>query len=138
MRSSCLWRDGSRRSWAASAFICPVWRSSRSVLSFAALHPASECLSCSGSCRGWEAEGWFSSRLITGLLVVALVSIAWFVVNELRHSNPIVDLRLLRQRNFATAAFLMFVLGSVIFGTTVLVPQFLQVEMGYTAESAGK
>ena len=53
-------------------------------------------------------------------------------------SNPIVDLRLLQQRNFATAVFMMFVLGMVLFGTTVLIPQFLQVLMGYTAEQAGK
>ena len=48
------------------------------------------------------------------------------------------DLRLLRQRNFATSAFMMFVLGMVLFGTTVLIPQFLQVLMGYTAEQAGR
>jgi DHA2 family multidrug resistance protein len=85
-----------------------------------------------------QEEDWFSSNRITILLVIALVSLAFFVINELKHSNPIVDLQLLRQRNFATAAFLMFILGSVLFGTTVLIPQFLQVQMGYTAESAGK
>ena len=85
-----------------------------------------------------QEEDWFSSRKIIVLLAVSLVTLIWFVINEWRHSYPIVDLQLLRQRNFATSAFMMFVLGMVLFGTTVLIPQFLQVLMGYTAEQAGK
>jgi DHA2 family multidrug resistance protein len=48
-----------------------------------------------------------------------------------------VDVRLLKNRNFGTAVFLSFVLGMVLFGTTVLIPQFLQSSLGYTAERAG-
>ncbi|MGA2712341.1 MAG: DHA2 family efflux MFS transporter permease subunit [Bryobacteraceae bacterium] len=85
-----------------------------------------------------QEEDWFSSRKIIVFLTVSLVTLTWFVVNEWTHSNPIVDLQLLRLKNFRTAAFMMFVLGMVMFGTTVLIPQFLQVLMGYTAENAGK
>jgi DHA2 family multidrug resistance protein len=85
-----------------------------------------------------QEDDWFSSRMIVILTVVALIALIWFVVNEWRHSNPILDIQLLRRRNFATAVFMMFVLGMVLFGTTVLIPQFLQVLMGYTAEQAGK
>jgi DHA2 family multidrug resistance protein len=85
-----------------------------------------------------QEEDWFSSKKIIGLLLVALVALVWFAINEWKQSYPIMDLRLLRQRNFATSAFMMFVLGMVLFGTTVLIPQFLQVLMGYTAEQAGK
>jgi DHA2 family multidrug resistance protein len=85
-----------------------------------------------------QEEDWFSSRKIIVFLTVSLVTLTWFVINEWRHSNPIVDLQLLRLKNFRTAAFMMFILGMVMFGTTVLIPQFLQVLMGYTAESAGK
>jgi MFS transporter, DHA2 family, multidrug resistance protein len=85
-----------------------------------------------------QEEDWFSSKKIGILLAAALIALIWFVVNEWKHEYPIMDLRLLRQRNFATSAFMMFVLGTVLFGTTVLIPQFLQVLMGYTAESAGK
>jgi MFS transporter, DHA2 family, multidrug resistance protein len=46
-------------------------------------------------------------------------------------------LKLLKNRNFGTAVFLQFVLGMVLFSSTVLIPQFLQVLMGYTAERAG-
>ena len=85
-----------------------------------------------------QEEDWFSSRKIIVFLTVSLVTLTWFVINEWRHSNPIVDLQLLRLKNFRTAAFMMFILGMVMFGTTVLIPQFLQVLMGYTAENAGK
>ena len=63
-----------------------------------------------------------------------LVAFVWW---EWRHDDPIVDIRLLKNRNFGTAVFLQFVLGMVLFGTTVLIPQFLQVLLGYTAERAG-
>ena len=72
------------------------------------------------------------------MMVGAIVALGAFVVNEWRHDNPIVDLKLLKLRNFSTSVFMMFVLGMVLFGTTVLIPQFLQVQMGYTAEQAGK
>jgi len=87
--------------------------------------------------KGQESE-WFASRVITTLTVVSVIAILWFVVNEWNHKNPIIDVQLLRQRNFATAVVMMFVLGMVLFGTTVLIPQFLQLELGYTAEQAGK
>ena len=85
-----------------------------------------------------QEEDWFSSRLITAMLLIAIVALVWFVRNEWKHSNPIVDFQLMRQPNFAVAAFFMFVLGAVLFGTTVLIPQFLQTLMGYSAETAGK
>ena len=66
-------------------------------------------------------------RLPAGLLL------CW----EWSHDDPIVDLKLLKNRNFGTAVFLQFVLGMVLFGSTVLIPQFLQVLLGYTAERAG-
>jgi DHA2 family multidrug resistance protein len=84
-----------------------------------------------------QEDDWFSSRTIFTLTVSAVVLIIWFIVQELRHDNPILDLRLLKSRNFATSTFLMFVLGMVLFGTTVLIPQFLQVLMGYSAQTAG-
>jgi DHA2 family multidrug resistance protein len=85
-----------------------------------------------------QEDDWFSSRMIVSLSVIAAVTLVWFCINEWNHSNPILDVRLLQQRNFATAAFMMFVLGMVLFGTTVLIPQFLQVLMGYDAQTSGE
>jgi len=55
----------------------------------------------------------------------------------MRHEHPVVDLRMLKDRNFAVATLAMFFLGFVLYASTVLIPQFLQEMMGYTAELAG-
>ena len=62
--------------------------------------------------KGQEND-WFSSRRITALSVLCLVLLTAFVFHSLRHLNPILDLRMLKQRNFATALVMMFVLGMV-------------------------
>jgi DHA2 family multidrug resistance protein len=56
---------------------------------------------------------------------------------ELRQAQPLVDLRLFSQRNYSMATFMMFAMGVVMYGTTVLLPILLQTQMGYTAEWAG-
>ncbi len=84
-----------------------------------------------------QEDDWFESRLILNMTIFCGVCLTIFVIHEWRHANPILDLRLLKQRNFATAILMMFVLGMVLFGTTVLIPQFLQAQMGYTARTAG-
>jgi DHA2 family multidrug resistance protein len=55
----------------------------------------------------------------------------------MRQKHPVVDLRMLKDRNFAVATLAMFFLGFVLYASTVLIPQFLQEMMGYTAELAG-
>src|ERR1700733_3127467 len=86
--------------------------------------------------KGQESD-WFSSRMITTLFVVGLPTLAAFFLWEWYHPNPIVDVRLLKNRNFGTAVCFSFVLGMVLFGSTVLIPEFLQSSLGYTAELAG-
>jgi DHA2 family multidrug resistance protein len=56
---------------------------------------------------------------------------------ELNHDNPIVDLKMFRRRSFAVANMMMLTLGIALFGSTVLLPQYLQVLMGYTAQQSG-
>jgi MFS transporter, DHA2 family, multidrug resistance protein len=84
-----------------------------------------------------QEDDWFSSPLITTMFSIGVPVLVAFFLWEWYHDNPIVDVRLLRNRNFGTAVFFSFVLGLVLFGTTVLIPQFLQTSMGYTAERAG-
>jgi DHA2 family multidrug resistance protein len=86
--------------------------------------------------KGQEND-WFASRAIVISLMIAVVALALLVIRELRHENPIMDLRLLGKRNFATAITFSFVLGMVLNGSTVLLPQFLQNDLGYTAQQAG-
>jgi DHA2 family multidrug resistance protein len=87
--------------------------------------------------KGQESD-WFNSTWITALLIVAVYALLAWVVWEWYHPEPIVDVRLFQNRNFATAMFFTFVLGTVLFGTTVVIPQFLQILMGYPAVKAGE
>ena len=84
-----------------------------------------------------EREDWFESRFIVWCAVIGFAGLVSVVIWELRQSQPLVDLRLFRQRNYSMATFMMFVMGVVLYGTTVLLPIQLQSLMGYTAEWAG-
>ncbi len=84
-----------------------------------------------------QQEDWFSSHFIITMAVLAIGGLALFVVRELRTSHPVVDLNVFRVRTYATGVFLMTVLGFVLYGSTVLVPIFLQTLLGYPALNAG-
>jgi DHA2 family multidrug resistance protein len=86
--------------------------------------------------RGQEKD-WFSDMGIRLSFITALALLVIFVVWEWKHPDPIVDIKLLKNRNFGTSVFLQLVLGTVLFGSTVLIPQYLQTLLGYTAERAG-
>jgi len=85
-----------------------------------------------------QEEDWFGSHWITALTLLAVGLLFAWIIWEWRHPHPIVELRLLKKRNFAAAVFFMFVLGMVLYGTTVLIPQYLQLLMGYSAVLAGE
>jgi DHA2 family multidrug resistance protein len=59
------------------------------------------------------------------------------VIWEYYHPHPVLDIRLFKARNFSVACIMMFMLGAGLYGATVLIPQFLQTMMGYTALQAG-
>ncbi len=86
--------------------------------------------------KGQELD-WFSSRVITGLIFTAVVFLVAFLVREFRAGHPVVNLRVFKVRSFATGAFLMTVLGFVMYGSIVLLPIWLQTLMGYPAVLAG-
>jgi DHA2 family multidrug resistance protein len=88
-----------------------------------------------------QEDDWFGSHRITiffALCIASLVTLMiWEVVQIRRRHKPILDLTMFRNRNFSVSFLLMFVLGFTLFGTTVLIPLFVQQMMGYTAEQAG-
>jgi len=84
-----------------------------------------------------EENDWFSSHAILICFVISIVALIALVIREVTHEHPIMDLRLLALRNFATAVTFSFILGIVLNGSTILLPQFLQNDLGYTAERAG-
>lgn len=86
--------------------------------------------------KGQEKD-WFGSGEIQLTAMLAVITLIFFAFWEWKHPDPIVDLKLLKNRNFGTAVFLQLILGMVLFGSTVLIPQYLQVLLGYTAERAG-
>jgi DHA2 family multidrug resistance protein len=84
-----------------------------------------------------QEDDWFGSNFIVTLTVISIICLVALVFRELAIKEPIVDVRLFKNLNFATASLMMFMVGAGSFATTVLMPQFLQTLMGYTAESAG-
>ncbi len=82
-------------------------------------------------------EDWFRSPLIVVLAVVATISLAVFIIWELTDKDPIVNLRLFRHRNFAAGTIAMVMAYSAFFSVSILVPLWLQRNLGYTAIWAG-
>ncbi len=80
---------------------------------------------------------WFESNFIVGGTLIAAIALAFFIIWEFTDRHPIVNLRLFAHRNFA-AGTLALVLGyAAFFGINLLLPQWLQTQMGYTATWAG-
>jgi MFS transporter, DHA2 family, multidrug resistance protein len=84
-----------------------------------------------------QEDDWFGSHFITTLIIIAVIGLVSMVIWEWFHEEPIVDVRLFKNFNFASTNVMFFVVGVVLFSSTVLLPQFLQTLMGYTAEAAG-
>ena len=84
-----------------------------------------------------ERDDWLGSHFITTFLVVALVAITTAIWWERRQDDPVVELTLLRERNFAISCIYYFVFSFGLFGSTVLIPEILQTLFGYTATDAG-
>lgn len=85
-----------------------------------------------------QIEDWFSSRFITGLTLISILSLTLFVIVELYFtSHPIVNLRAFNNISFATGNIVMFFAFFNLFGSIVLLPIYLQTLMGYTATLAG-
>jgi DHA2 family multidrug resistance protein len=84
-----------------------------------------------------QEEDWLSSHFIMVLLVVTVLGLVLFIARELLTRDPVVHLSVFKQRTYSTGVFLMTVLGFVLYGSTVLLPVWLQTLMGYSALKAG-
>jgi DHA2 family multidrug resistance protein len=84
-----------------------------------------------------QEDDWFSSRFITTLAVIAAVCLVALAISQWSRPDPIVDLCLFTNFNFLSATLMMLMLGVVLFSSLVMMPQFLQTLMGYTAGTAG-
>jgi MFS transporter, DHA2 family, multidrug resistance protein len=84
-----------------------------------------------------EEKNWFGSNFIVGFGLAFVISFAALILWELHVQKPLIELRLFKYKNFAVCAFLMLLTGGLLNATTVLQPQFLQQQLGYTATIAG-
>jgi DHA2 family multidrug resistance protein len=84
-----------------------------------------------------QIDDWFGSPFISWMFVIAVVAWALAIYWELNHPDPIIDLRLLANRNFAIASGFYFIFGVGLFASTTMIPQILQSLYGYRAIDAG-
>lgn len=84
-----------------------------------------------------EQKDWFASDFITALAVVSCAGLLLFVWRELTTEKPAVNLRILKDINFASATFLGGILGMCLFGSLFLLPLLLQQLLRYSALDAG-
>jgi DHA2 family multidrug resistance protein len=86
--------------------------------------------------RGQEYD-WFASTLVTALCAASAIAFVLLIWWEVPHRCPMVNLRLLKRRDFAVAFALMLALGFMVFGSAYLLPAFAQYVMEYPATDAG-
>jgi DHA2 family multidrug resistance protein len=84
-----------------------------------------------------QRQDWFESPFIVWCALLAVAGLVGTVLWELSRQDPIIDFRMLKERNFFLACLAMFLLGFVLFSTTMLLPIFLQTLLGYTAMLSG-
>lgn len=86
--------------------------------------------------KGQEVD-WFGVEWMRWFAVISIVSMICFVIRELRTPFPIVDLHILKNRNFAVGCLLFLMFGAVLYALTTMQPLFLQSLLDYTALDAG-
>ena len=86
--------------------------------------------------KGQEAD-WFGADWIRWTTAVSCVALVWFVAREMNHGDPIVQLRVFLNRDFAVGTLITGLYGVVLYSTTALLPLFLQVLLGYSALDSG-
>ena len=84
-----------------------------------------------------QREDWFESHFIVVCAALSIMGLLAAFIWELTRKDPIVDIRLLKNRNFFLATLTMFMLGFVMYGSTAILPIFLQTLLGYTATLSG-
>ncbi|MQQ99726.1 DHA2 family efflux MFS transporter permease subunit [Glaciimonas soli] len=87
--------------------------------------------------KGKELD-WFNSTEVVILGVTAVVAFIYFVIWELGHKHPVVDLSLFKSRNFSGGVVAISIGYGLVFGNLVILPLWLQTQLGYTATLAGE
>lgn len=83
-----------------------------------------------------NTEGWMAPHILIAI-AISLISLVVFIITEFRVEEPLMDLRLLKNRNYGLANIVMFLFGIGVFGGVFLLPLYLQNALGYTALQSG-
>lgn len=84
-----------------------------------------------------QIDDWFSSATIVVAATISALALIVFIPWELTRDDPIVPIAMFGRRNFAISAIFLLLVGVILFGSTLFIPQLLQVVMHYTATEAG-
>jgi DHA2 family multidrug resistance protein len=84
-----------------------------------------------------QQEDWFSSKMIVVLAIMAVAFLFLFLLREFFVRNPIVDLRVFRDRTYTVGVFMISTVGFMLYGSLVLLPIILQTLLGYPSLQAG-
>ena len=84
-----------------------------------------------------QEDDWFGATWIRWATFILVVGFVAFIVRELTHDKPLVDLRIFKHRNFALGCLLIALFGGALYGLITLLPLFYQELLGYTAYAAG-
>ena len=80
---------------------------------------------------------WFNSPFIVGLALTAIVGLIVFTIWELTERHPVVNIQIFRYKSFTISVMALAMGFGAFFGSIVLIPQWLQINLGYTATWAG-
>ena len=84
-----------------------------------------------------QEDDWFGATWIRWAATILVISLIAFLIRELRHKQPLVDLKIFKHRNFTLGCLLIGLFGASIYGLVTLLPLFYQELLGYTALAAG-
>jgi DHA2 family multidrug resistance protein len=84
-----------------------------------------------------QEDDWFSSPFILTLAIVSAVALVSLLVHEFFAEEPVIDLRVFKERSYAVGVFMMTMVGFVLYGSMVLLPIMLQTLLGYPSMQAG-
>ena len=82
-------------------------------------------------------EDWFGSPFITRLAIICVISLIAFIISQLKNKEPLVDLRVLKDKNYLIGTFVQVIMQGVMLASMAILPQFLQSLMGYDAFLSG-
>jgi len=82
-------------------------------------------------------DDWFNDTIIITLSVTAVLGFFFFIWRELTYSNPIVELRVLKNGNLRVGTIMSFLLGFGLYGSTFIIPLYTQTTLGWTAQESG-